>query len=126
MNTSPKIVATLGYQSSHGTSVDSAVILFALLSNAVRLKVLLRVINREWSVGELATDLKIGQSALSQHLTKLRRGGVVCSRRKRQTIYYSCNDAAVIGLLVEIGLTRPALRFDHGLPDVGGLRAGAS
>ena len=107
MNSAPRSIAPPGDRNYNGTSVDSAAVLFSILSNAVRLNVLLRVINREWSVGELAIDLGIGQSALSQHLSKLREKGVVYSRRERQTIYYRCSNETVIGLLVEIGLARP-------------------
>ena len=126
MNTAPNIVARRPDQSGHVTSVDNAAVLFSLLSNNVRLNVLLRVINREWSVGELATDLEIGQATLSHHLSKLRHGGVVSTRRKRQTIYYSCNDAAVISLLVEMELHRPIVHSALRLTDTDELRAGAT
>lgn len=105
----PKIIKTLGQQSTDGSSVDNAAILFSILSNAVRLSVILRVIRREWSVGELAADLNIGQSALSQHLGKMRQSGVVYSRRERRTIYYRCSHQTVISLLAEAGLTRSSL-----------------
>jgi DNA-binding transcriptional ArsR family regulator len=47
----------------------------------------------------------LSQSALSQHLAKLREGGLVTTRREAQTIYYSLSDARasrLIGVLHEL------------------------
>jgi DNA-binding transcriptional ArsR family regulator len=41
----------------------------------------------------------LSQSALSQHLGRLRRTNVVRTRRKSQTIYYSIDDTDVLRLL---------------------------
>lgn len=40
-------------------------------------------------VGELAQVVGLSQSALSQHLAKLRAKGLVSTRRDAQVIYYS-------------------------------------
>lgn len=85
--------------------LEKAAILFSSLSNTVRLGVLLRLTKREWSVNELALDLQISQSALSQHLGKLRQAGIVRSRRNAQTVFYRCENDTVIKLLSEAGLT---------------------
>ena len=45
---------------------------------------------RELSVGALAELVDLSQSAISQHLGKLRALNLVITRRDRQTIYYSC------------------------------------
>lgn len=45
--------------------------------------------NKEKCVGELEEIVGLSQSALSQHLARLRRDGVVKTRRDAQTIYYS-------------------------------------
>lgn len=88
-------------------ALETAAAIFTSLSNPIRLSVLLRVIEREWSVNELAADLTISQSALSQHLGKLRQAGIIRSRRHRQSIFYRCNDDLVLRLLAEIGLVAP-------------------
>ena len=52
------------------------------------------------SVGQLAEAVGLSQSALSQHLAKLRDDGVVATRREAQTIYYRIADknaARVLG-----------------------------
>ena len=60
------------------------------------LKIRLR---REMSVGSVAEQVGLSQSALSQHLSKLREQGLVTTRRDAQTIYYSCDDAGVVKIV---------------------------
>lgn len=73
--------------------------LLALAGNEARLQVLERVCEQEWDVGSLAREVNLSQSALSQHLKKLRDGKLVSTRRDAQTVYYSCKSAAVAELL---------------------------
>lgn len=44
------------------------------------------------SVGQLATQIGLSQSALSQHLARLREDGLVAFRREAQTIFYRVAD----------------------------------
>lgn len=67
----------------------------ALLSNANRLMVLCHLLEGEQSVGTLQGQLRLSQSALSQHLARLRDAGMVATRRERQTIYYRIADVRV-------------------------------
>jgi len=76
--------------------------LLKLLSNERRLLILCRLLaNHEVSVGELGYEAGIGQSSLSQHLAKMRAGGMVTTRRAAQTIYYRIADHN-IGALVRV------------------------
>jgi DNA-binding transcriptional ArsR family regulator len=84
--------------------LQKAAVLLTGMSNAVRLAVLLRITQREWSVNELAEDLKISQSALSQHLAKLRQTGIVKGRRERQTVFYSCSEPLAVEILALLGV----------------------
>ena len=43
---------------------------------------------RELPVGQLNERIALSQSALSQHLSRLRAKGIVSTRREAQTIYY--------------------------------------
>jgi ArsR family transcriptional regulator, virulence genes transcriptional regulator len=63
--------------------------LLASMANARRLMILCRLIEGEKSVGELVETVGLSQSALSQHLSKLRAAELVTTRRNQQTIYYS-------------------------------------
>lgn len=58
------------------------------LANETRLMILCQLVDGEKSVGELRELLGIAQSPLSQHLARLRRDGLVETRREAQTIYY--------------------------------------
>lgn len=59
------------------------------MANSTRLMVLCQLAGGEKSVGELERVVCISQSALSQHLAVLRRGGIAKTRRDGQTILYS-------------------------------------
>ncbi|MEZ5996600.1 MAG: metalloregulator ArsR/SmtB family transcription factor [Hyphomonadaceae bacterium] len=79
--------------------------LLKLLASEQRLTVLCRLSAAEMSVGELGAHVKLSQSALSQHLAKLRADGLVATRRDAQTIYYRLADPAaerLIGVLCEL------------------------
>lgn len=60
-----------------------------VLGNENRLMILCQLAGGEKSVGELVTLIGIAQSPLSQHLARLRRDGLVSTRREAQTIFYS-------------------------------------
>lgn len=77
---------------------DSAALLSAM-ANAKRLAILDLLVTREITVTELAALVELSQSALSQHLAKLRAENLVSTRRNSQTIYYSCNSPAVKSVL---------------------------
>ncbi len=62
----------------------------ANLGNARRFAIMCHLAESELSVGALAERVGLSQSALSQHLAKLRASGLVETRRDRQMIYYSC------------------------------------
>jgi DNA-binding transcriptional ArsR family regulator len=63
--------------------------LLKALSNEHRLLILCRLAEGEKSVGQLESMIGLSQSALSQHLARLRRDELVITRREAQTIYYS-------------------------------------
>lgn len=74
------------------TKAGRAAGMMKCLANAHRLMILCRLHEGESSVGALEKLVKINQSALSQHLARLRRDGIVKTRREAQTIYYSLAD----------------------------------
>lgn len=89
--------------------LEPAVRLLKALANERRLMILCALGAGERSVGELAACVGLGQSALSQHLAKLREDGLVVTRRRAQTIFYSLASreaAEVIAVLA--GLYCPA------------------
>ncbi len=81
---------------------DDKASLLNVMSNAARLHVLTILLAGEMGVGQLASLVDLSQSALSQHLGKLRAAGLVKTRRDAQAIFYSVKSdkvAAVLSLL---------------------------
>lgn len=73
-----------------------------LLANEQRLLLLCRIAQGECSVGELVNRLGLSQSSVSQHLARLREGGLVATRRDGTIIYYDIADAGVHHLLAAL------------------------
>jgi ArsR family transcriptional regulator len=80
-------------------SAGQAASLLKGLANHRRLMILCALADGERSVGELAGEVGLGQSALSQHLARLRVLAIVAARREAQTIYYRVADPAASRLL---------------------------
>ena len=71
-----------------------------LLANEKRLLVLCQLaLAGEMSVGALAEAVGLSQSALSQHLARLRVDGLVAARREAQVLHYRISDPRVEKLL---------------------------
>lgn len=70
-------------------AADQAAELLKSLGNRHRLLVLCQLTDGERSVGDLAAFLQLRDSTVSQHLSLLRRDGLVTTRREGQTILYS-------------------------------------
>ena len=102
--------------------VDHASLLTAMC-NAKRLEILRWLVAGEVAVGVLAKKVGLSQSALSQHLAKLRGAGLVSVRRDRQVIYYSSSSPAVTAILdaldriagrnIHLVFDAPALETKH-------------
>ena len=74
--------------------------LLKMLANEKRLLVLcFLAVRGEMTVGELVGIVKLSQSALSQHLAKLRADGLVEFRRTSQTLHYRVADERALRLL---------------------------
>lgn len=71
------------------TKAARASALLKAMSNEHRLLILCQLTQGEMSVSELESRSGLSQSAMSQHLARLRRIGIVKTRRQAQTIYYS-------------------------------------
>ena len=78
---------------------EEAASMLRALGNGARLKVLCELVNGERSAGELVKASGLSQSALSQHLAKLREENIVETRRDGQTIFYRLGDPAIARVL---------------------------
>jgi DNA-binding transcriptional ArsR family regulator len=80
-----------------------ASVLLKAMGNERRLMILHYLTQGEKSVGELEGLIGLSQSALSQHLARLRREHLVRTRRDAQSIYYSLNGNGATVILEALG-----------------------
>lgn len=70
------------------------------VGNERRLLILCQIVaHGEMSVGGLEKELDLSQSALSQHLARMRADGILETRRDGLTIYYSIADPRIEDLM---------------------------
>ncbi|WP_107989350.1 ArsR/SmtB family transcription factor [Breoghania corrubedonensis] len=74
--------------------------LLKLLASESRLQILCELAQSEASVTALSKAVGLGQSALSQHLAKMRAEGLVTFRRDGQTLYYRIENPAAERILL--------------------------
>lgn len=79
--------------------IETAAQILTMLGNEKRLVIMCRLLEEEFCVGDLSEAVGLSQSALSQHLAKLRTNKLVETRRDRQQIYYSCSSPVVSAIM---------------------------
>ncbi len=73
------------------------------LGNERRLMILCKLVEAgEMTVGALAEAVGLSQSALSQHLAKMRDENIVTFRRDSQTLWYRIGDPRIEQLMAEL------------------------
>ncbi|CAO3379286.1 ArsR/SmtB family transcription factor [Azospirillum argentinense] len=103
--------------------------LLKAMSNERRLLILCYLTEGEKSVGELEELVDLSQSALSQHLARLRRDKLVRTRRAAQNIYYSLNGheaQTIMATLHELFCAPVTRKTDGGSPTSAEETSGAS
>jgi DNA-binding transcriptional ArsR family regulator len=70
-----------------------------VLGNYYRLQIVTLLLNGEKNVSEINKSVKVSQPALSQHLSRLRRDGILGSRREQRQIFYFLTNPQVIRVL---------------------------
>lgn len=81
---------------------EEAVSVLKALGSTNRLMLVCQLLDGERSVGDLADALGLAQSVVSQHLSLLRRDGLVAGRREGQSIYYAIRDERVHALMARL------------------------
>ncbi|MBN9789420.1 transcriptional regulator [Pseudonocardia sp. TMWB2A] len=77
--------------------------LLKAIGNGRRLMMLCKLVEQgEMTVGDLADGVGLSQSALSQHLAKMRDEGLVAYRRESQTLWYRIADPRTEALLATL------------------------
>lgn len=70
-----------------------------VLGNFYRLQIVSLLLHGEKNVSELNKSVKVSQPALSQHLSKLRREGILGARREQRQIFYYLTNPHVVRVL---------------------------
>lgn len=83
------------------TAAHQASRLLKAIGNEYRLLILCQLVEGEKQVAELQASLDLSQSALSQHLARLRLEGLVRTRRESQAIFYSL-EAEEVQRIIEV------------------------
>ena len=78
---------------------EQAADLLKSMANPQRLRVLCLLVEGERSVGEINREVHLSQSALSQHLARLRADGLVQTRKEAQTVYYSLAEGPAFSVI---------------------------
>jgi DNA-binding transcriptional ArsR family regulator len=78
--------------------------ILSVLANKERIRILCRLAKKqeELSIAELSKGVAISQSALSQHLTKLRKGGIISVRRAGHNSFYRLADPRAAQLAIAL------------------------
>lgn len=63
--------------------------LYSVIGNAIRAKLILCLEEKPKNVSQMITICGLSQSAVSQHLTKLKEFGLVTTKKEGKEIYYS-------------------------------------
>ena len=72
------------------------------LANQRRIELLAQLSTGDRAVGELQRLIAMDQSAVSQHLARLRMAGLVRRRRDGQTIYYRLDRQRVAAVIADL------------------------
>jgi len=89
-------------QEATGAQVDAAVEAFKLLADGTRLRLMLALaLAPERDVTDLCEAVGVSHPLASQHLARLRRGGVVAARRDGRQVFYSLSGGHMRRLVSE-------------------------
>ncbi len=80
-------------------NASKAEAMLKMLANAKRLMILCYLVRSEKTVSELADIVGLSQSALSQHLAKMRENELVVSDKRGQQVYYRIASPEVSAIL---------------------------
>lgn len=72
------------------------------LANVNRLMICCCLGEEEMSVGELNQQIPLSQSALSQHLARLRDADIVSTRKDGLTVYYKLNGENALKVILTL------------------------
>lgn len=87
------------------TEIENATKILKSLASESRLQIVSLLLAGEQNVSVIHKTVGGSQPSISQHLSKLRRSGVVSARREQRHIYYYLSNAhivRVLGIMLEM------------------------
>jgi len=72
--------------------LDEAVSGLKAIANPNRLQILCALLGSELTVGDMAKQFGLSQSALSQHLSRMKSAGILADRREGNQVYYKLQE----------------------------------
>ncbi|MAI08911.1 MAG: ArsR family transcriptional regulator [Magnetococcales bacterium] len=72
------------------------------MANSNRLKILCALASGPLSVAEIQENVNLSQSAVSQHLSKMKKSGVVMCKKDAQNRFYYIEDNRILKLMLHI------------------------
>lgn len=81
------------------TELDRLALIFKVLGDPTRLKIIMALAGGEMCVCDLAAYLRLSESAVSHQLRRMREQSLVKPRREGQVLYYALDDNHVADLL---------------------------
>jgi ArsR family transcriptional regulator, virulence genes transcriptional regulator len=69
------------------------------IANKYRLQILAELSTGEKNVSAINQAVKVSQPALSQHLSKLRKAGIIKHRREQRKMYYYISNMNVVRII---------------------------
>jgi ArsR family transcriptional regulator, arsenate/arsenite/antimonite-responsive transcriptional repressor len=102
------------------TDLDSTVEILKFLSDKNRLQLLIALSRAETCVCDLYDELDLAQNLVSYHLGKLKKAGLIRSRREGTWIYYSIDPEgwdhliAPLASLLQLGSLPPEAAYGAG------------
>ncbi|SDD23098.1 ArsR family transcriptional regulator [Terribacillus halophilus] len=84
-----------------GLSTEKITETLKILHDPTRLLLMKLLTEKEYCVCELVGMFEVSQPAMSQHLRKYKKAGLVCEEKRGQWRYYCFNEACEQHILVE-------------------------
>ena len=72
--------------------LNEAVAGLKAIANPNRLQILCALLGNELTVGDMAKQFGLSQSALSQHLSRMKAAGILTDRRAGNQVYYKLHE----------------------------------
>lgn len=97
---SPKDSSAIGMSGEDGAPIyELKAELFRMLGHPARVRILELLRAGEQSVSDLQAALELDSSGTSQHLTAMRRQGLLVNRKAGKSVYYSVKDPRIFQVL---------------------------